>query len=237
MRADSHQNDLFRVIQESPWFLGLPASALQYLADAAQLKSFSANDYLYRLGEVTSSIYCLMSGRIRISMRSPMGQEFTLTDLDPEYWLGEASILGDTARLQEAQILSPAKILVIPRALVLQVGENHPLLYRNLFSQSLERSRQIYELMAGMVFYPLRVRLAGRLLSLIGDYGVTTDEGTYLDVQLSQNDFARLCLGSRQRINKIFRQWTEQGILEMQADRYMIFDVAALQREISLEEL
>jgi CRP/FNR family cyclic AMP-dependent transcriptional regulator len=86
-------------------------------------------------------------------------------------------------------------------------------------------------------FYPLRVRLAGRLLSLIGDYGVTTDEGTYLDVQLSQNDFARLCLGSRQRINKIFRQWTEQGILEMQADRYMIFDVAALQREISLEEL
>lgn len=237
MDASTQQSAVLRIIQESPWFLDLPQSALQRLSDAAQVKTYSAGDCLYRLGETTSSIYCLMSGRMRISMHSPMGQEFTLTDLDPEYWLGEASLVGDEGRLQEAQILTEANILVIPRSLVLQVGQDHPILYRNLFSHSLQRSRQIYELMAGMVFYPLRVRLAGRLLSLIEDYGVISEVGTYLDVQLSQNDFARLCLGSRQRINKIFREWTEQGILAKQADRYMIFDVDALQHEISLEEL
>ena len=58
--------------------------------------------------------------------------------------------------------------------------------------------------MAGIAFYPLRARLAGRLLVLRLDYGVPCDEGDLLDVHLSQSDFARLCLGSRQRINKFF---------------------------------
>ena len=87
--------------------------------------------------------------------------------------------------------------------------------------------------MAAMVFYPLRSRLAGRLLDLMTDYGISRDGGVLLDVQLTQNDFARLCLGSRQRVNKIFREWTEQGVLRMHRDRYILLDLRALEHEVS----
>lgn len=66
--------------------------------------------------------------------------------------------------------------------------------------------------------------------------GVEQELGICLDIKLSQNDFARLCLGSRQRVNKIFREWTAIGILGMHRDRYLILDTAALQREIVTEE-
>ncbi len=39
-----------------------------------------------------------------------------------------------------------------------------------------------------------------------------------------------------QRVNKIFREWTEKGILGMQSDRYLIYDMSALQRELTVEE-
>jgi CRP/FNR family cyclic AMP-dependent transcriptional regulator len=110
-------------------------------------------------------------------------------------------------------------------------------LYRNLFVDAGQRSRKMYELMAAIMFYPLRARLAARLINLLTHHGVVVDNGVRLAIKLSQNDFASLCLGSRQRVNKIFREWTEQGILAMQGDYYVIFDLDALKAEINVQEL
>ena len=57
-----------------------------------------------------------------------------------------------------------------------------------------------------------------------------------LDIKVSQNDFARLALGSRQRVNKIFRDWTARGIVESRQDHIFIPDLAALEQEIDLFE-
>ena len=148
--------------------------------------------------------------------------------------MGEASLIADQARIQEAQLQTDADVLSISRGATLKLGERYPLLYRNLCYENLCRSRQIYKLMAAMVFfYPLRDRLTARLLDLMTDYGISRDEGVLLDLQLTQNDFARLCLGSRQRVNKIFREWTEQGVLRMQRDSNILLDLPALEHEVS----
>jgi len=147
--------------------------------------------------------------------------------------VGEASLIADQARIQEAQLQTDADVLSISRGATLKLGERYPLLYRNLCYENLRRSRQIYKLIAVMVFYPLRDRLAASLLDLMTDYGISRDEGVLLDLQLTQNDFARLCLGSRQRVNKIFREWTEQGVLRMQRDSNILLDLPALEHEVS----
>ncbi|MDE0875248.1 MAG: hypothetical protein OSA80_01305 [Porticoccaceae bacterium] len=55
--------------------------------------------------------------------------------------------------------------------------------------------------------------------------------------EFALNDFSpQYCLGSLQRVNKIFREWTEKGILGMQSDCYLIYDTSALQRELTVEE-
>ena len=54
-------------------------------------------------------------------------------------------------------------------------------------------------------------------------------------MKLTQNDFARLALGSRQRVNKIFRKWGERGIIERRGDRLAILDLPSLEAEVSLE--
>lgn len=236
MTAHASQYDLAEIIQESIWFKNIPIQGLEKLVEFAEVKHFSPRQYLYQMGENTASIYCLLSGRLRISIISPSGQEFALNDFTPQYWLGDYSLVDEESRIQEAQIQVAADILVIPRATVIDVGEQYPVLYKNLFSESVQRARQMSGLLSGMAFYPLRARLAGRILDLILHHGVEQELGICLDIKLSQNDFARLCLGSRQRVNKIFREWTAIGILGMHRDRYLILDTAALQREIVTEE-
>lgn len=88
-----------------------------------------------------------------------------------------------------------------------------------------------------MLFYPLRARLAGRLLELVAEQGDEAEGAVCLNINLSQNDFARLSFGSRQRINKIFGEWSEQGIVVTQSEHYFIKDIDALVRETDLSRL
>jgi CRP-like cAMP-binding protein len=113
-------------------------------------------------------------------------------------------------------------------------GEEYPVIYKRLFTDYMTRLAGVMLLLQGMAFYPLRSRLAGWFLELIELHGEKSDDGIYLDMHLSQNDFAQLSLGSRQRINKILSEWRERGIMELKGSRYLIRDMEALQHETDL---
>jgi CRP-like cAMP-binding protein len=236
MNADVRDHDIVGIIARSPWFEGLPGNAHKQLADAARIRSYRKNSYLYTIGEKSSDVFCILSGRIRLLLSSAIGQEYAITDLEPEAWLGEQFLAVERPTMIDARIAESATVLVIPKASVLSVGDQYPQMYKKIFVENILRSQGIYVLLLGMAFYPLRSRLAGRFLALIEEHGKQEDEGVYLDVHLSQNDFAQLSLGSRQRINKILSEWRERGIIELQSNHYLIRDVDALTREMELHD-
>jgi CRP-like cAMP-binding protein len=223
-------------VAQSDWFQDLPPEALEQLCAKAFVKTFNADQFLYLIGETCQSVYCIMSGRVRLSITSSIGQEFVLTDLHEGAWLGETSLIDGETRVSEAWALDSCEILTIPANTVKQVGENYPGMYKNLFFEHMRRTQRLYELMAGMLFYPLKSRLAGRLLNLAKKHGEVSADGVELDIHMSQLDFARMSMGSRQRVNKIFRDWVREGILLKQGDKYVIKDVIALRKETELED-
>ena len=234
MKYDRSQ--IQEIITRAAWFKELPDVAIQQLVARAYVKTYAANQFLYLIGEETTSVYCVLSGRVRISVTSSIGQEFVLTDLHPYSWLGEASLVDSQPRVQEAWVQQESDVLLIPSSVVLKVAEEHPKLYKNLFVKHVKRTRAIYELLTGMLFYPLKSRLAGRLLDLVKRHGEEIGDGVELDMHMSQIDFARMSMGSRQRVNKIFRDWVKQGVLVKDGDKYVIMDMQALEKEIELED-
>jgi CRP-like cAMP-binding protein len=224
------------LIAAAPWFAGLPDDALDRLAAAAVVESRPVNSLLYALGRPTTEVYCIISGRVRLSISSPQGHEFALVDREQGTWLGEPGLVNDEGRILEARVIEAAEVLVIPRAVVLAVGEAHPLMYRNLFHYYHGILRDFHALVGGILFYPLRARVAGRLLALAEEHGEAVADGVRIDIKVSQNDFARLALASRQHVNKVFREWNARGVVETRDDHLLIRDLAALQAEIDASE-
>jgi CRP-like cAMP-binding protein len=214
----------------------MPENALEELAAAATTRLFPVKSYIYQQGRPTVEIYGLISGRVRITISSPNGQEFALVEHEPGTWLGQPALLGDQGRVIDAVVIEPSEVLVLPRDVVLAVGDEHPQMYRNLFVYTQDILRNFHELMAGILFYPLKSRVAGRLLELAREHGEAVDGGLQLDVKVSQNDFARLALGSRQRVNKIFREWSSRGLVLIRDDHLWIRDIDELEQEIDLFE-
>jgi CRP-like cAMP-binding protein len=228
--------EMLAIVARCPWFDGLPEEALGTLADNASRRSIPVGAFIYQQGAPTTEILCVLEGRVRVSISSPNGHEFALWEREPETWLGEPCLVGDEGRVIDACVIDPVKALVISREVVLRVGEHWPLMYKNLFRYNHQMLRGMHELVSGILFYPLKARVAGRLLYLLNDHGETLEDGVLLDIKMSQNDFARLALGSRQRVNKIFRDWNARGLVETRGDYLLIKDVEVLRQEINLCE-
>jgi CRP-like cAMP-binding protein len=234
MAADTRDYDIAGIISRSQWFQDLPENVHQRLADAARIRTYRKSSYLYTAGENSTEIYCILSGRVRLLLTSAIGQEYAVTDNETGTWLGGEFISGDNGSRLDVQINETATVLTLPRKLVLELGEEYPVIYKRLFTDYMTRLAGVMLLLQGMAFYPLRSRLAGWFLELIELHGEKSDDGIYLDMHLSQNDFAQLSLGSRQRINKILSEWRERGIMELKGSRYLIRDMEALQHETDL---
>ena len=223
------------VVSRSPWFQNLPKQAHTQLALAARIRKFRKNSYLFTIGEKPADVYCVIDGRIRVMITSPLGQEFALTDLGPDSWLDDPLIANERPKMVDAQVHQPATVLTIPKSVVINIGEKYPELYKNLYHELISRTRGLYVLLTGMAFYPLKARLAGWLLNLAKQYGVQSIQGTYIDIHLSQKDLAQLSRGSRQRVNKILSEWRERKIIEIQNNRYVILDMPILTSEMELK--
>lgn len=223
------------LISDSAWFIGLPDAALQQLASAASIRPYARGSFLFTEGELDTDVYCVITGRIRVAISSSGGHDFAITDMTHGFWLGEQGLVSDTGRVASAEALVKSDIMVLSKSAMVELGEQHPLLYRNLLRDHVQRTRELYTLLGGVLFYPLRARVAGRLLQMLNEYGIKQEDALVVDLKLTQNDFARLALGSRQRVNKIFRDWSERGIVETRGDRLAVLNVALLEAEVSLE--
>ena len=224
--------DIEKSISQSAWFQGLPREAINELIDSAKTVAHADQTYLYRLGDQSHTIYCVLSGSVRIKITSHLGQEFSIIDFNVGSWLGEMAITEKPTKMFEAQVLNYSVLLEIPARKVRAIAERYPIIYKNLFFEQSERTIGMSEVLGGMLFYPLRARLAGRLLWIMRENGVEQEGGILLDKKISQQELASLTMGSRQRVNKIFREWQEKDIVLMEGQKYFVKDKDALYKEI-----
>jgi CRP-like cAMP-binding protein len=221
-------------INSSPWFKDVPEPGRILLSRAAKIKKFHKKSFIFQNGDTDTDLYCVISGNLRLGVTSSIGQEFAFTDFNPGSWFGETTLSAEESRLLDVQVLKDSTILVIPRKAVLSVGEEFPVMYRNIFVDHTYKARGLYRLLAGILFYPLSARLAGRLLEQAQLHGVQTEQGVRLDISLSQSDFAHLVMGSRPRVNKVFGDWRDRNIVVMDNGKYLIKDLEALEDELEL---
>lgn len=236
MGAKEAKYDNDAIIALSPWFESLPENVRARLAEAGRIRTFQKNSYLFTSGEFCTEVFCILSGSVRLLLTSAIGQEYAVTDCDEGTWLGGEFLSGENPARLDAQINVTATVMSLPRTLVLEIANQHPQVFKSLFADYMTRFGGVMRLLQGMAFYPLRARLAGWMIELLEKHGQQEEAGVYLETQLSQNDLAKLSLGSRQRINKILGEWRESGIVELIGARYLVRDMDALVQETKLQD-
>ena len=91
------------------------------------------------------------------------------------------------------------------------------------------RLRATDETLEDTVFLELSCRLAKKLLALAENFGLEIDQGTVIDLKLSQQDLANLVGTSRESVNKQLRAWETAGIIRLNRQQVTILDMDELE--------
>jgi len=200
-----------------PLFSGLAAGDLGALVTVARTKEIGAKEQLFHKGDEGNQIYVVIRGKLKALTTSDAGDDVVFSILGSGEVIGEIALLGSSGRTATVTAIDECQLLVIDRRDFLNVLRSHPDVAVELLSVLAERVKRVSELVEDTLFLNLPLRLAKKLVAFSRRYGeeVEGSAGIRINLKLSQEEWGDLVGVTRESINKQFRSWTDEGLIEI----------------------
>lgn len=198
------------------------AEDLKAVATAARLRTVRRGQVVFTRGDPGDSLIVVVSGRVKVVVRSADGGELTLTVIESGSTFGELSIADGGPRSTDAQTLEDSQLLFVPRETIQDVCSRMPAAAQALTSSIAATLRRLTEAASDLVFLDLPRRIAKVLLNQpAGDDGI-------IHAKITQEELAHQAAGSRQSVNAALRAFEKRGWIEIHDRRVTVKQAGAL---------
>ncbi len=209
-------------------FSGLHPAALDYLAQRAVRRRFRKGSVVFVQGEHGTRCYAILSGAVKVSAYNPEGREAVLAVLGPGDLFGELSLFDDAPRSADAAVIEDAELLSIGKEALNEAINRHPDVGLAILRVLSSRLRQTNLALQDAAFFDVPGRLARRLADLAEMHGRRTEEGTLIDVPLSQESLASMVGSTRESVNKALSALSRRELVRRCGRRYLVADIERL---------
>jgi CRP/FNR family cyclic AMP-dependent transcriptional regulator len=216
--------DVKSILRRTDLLRSAPDEVLDAVATASRLRVFRRGQVVFTRGDPSDTLFVVISGRVKVVVRSADGGELTLTIIQPGGVFGELGIADGGPRSADADALDECQLLLVPLETVQGICAREPPVVQALLNSTTATLRRLTEAASDLVFLDLPRRVAKVLLSLPrGDDGV-------IRPALSQEELAHQAGGTRQSINATLRGFERRGWIEVHDRAVTIRQVPALRR-------
>ncbi|MFT5677263.1 MAG: CRP/FNR family cyclic AMP-dependent transcriptional regulator [Paraglaciecola sp.] len=222
-------NKVKPILLKSSWFSSLPDDVVNQLVSLSKPKKLTPGQLLHLKNDPADGLYCVISGRIRVSNYTLEGKELILTWLQPGSWFGEISLFDGLPRSHDAYAEEASELLKIPsRAFALLLAQQ-PNLYPHFMRLLCQRIRATFSLIDETGSLSLKGQLCKRLLLLADGLEHQAPKTEDLGLSISQESLALLLHTSRQTINKLLQELQQQKLLTVHYGRISLLDKSKLE--------
>ena len=201
--------DLTAILGQTSLLRSVPEQDLEAAAAASRLRRFRRGQIVFTRSDPGDTVIVVVSGRVKVTVRSADGGELTLAVIQPGGLLGELGIVDGGPRSADAETLEDCQLLLIPRETMRDICARVPSAAEALTSSIAATLRRLTEATADLVFLDLPRRVAKILLSQPrGDDGV-------IRLRMSQEELAHQAGSTRQSVNAALRGFERRGWIEM----------------------
>ncbi len=216
--------DVIRVLRQTDLFRAAPAAELEKVVASSRVRTFRRGQVVCIAGDPGDTLIVVVSGQVKIGVRSADGAELTLTVVGPGVTIGEVSVADGGPRSADVETVTDSQLLFIPREAVQVVCARVPAAAQALTSAIAAMLRRLTETTSDLVFLDLPRRVAKMLLSQ-----PRTNDGV-IRQQLTQEEYARLLGSTRQSVNIALRGFERRGWIEVHDRSVTVKQPAALAR-------
>ncbi len=228
---------------------------LSRLAQKTRLVSFKEDQIIFNEGDPPVELFVVRSGKVRISMHTPQGEDEERRVLREGKLLGELGILGGHARTATAEAVEPTELWAIDREAFLEIYTTEPAVAIEVAS-TLAPYLMDNDLVAeDVLFLDLPGRVAKRLVYFLDKdknvHGVVASEnlsreqvagalqnigkGRQNDQTMDQiysllSELAMMAGGTREAVTRILLGFERRGYILNTEGNIILIDLDALQR-------
>ena len=212
------------ILRQTDLLRSVPAEDLQDAARNVRWRTFRRGQVVFTAGDPGDTLIVVISGRIKVVVRSADGGELTLTIIQAGGAFGELSIADGGPRSADAEALEDCELLLIPREAIQEICKRVPSAGQALTDSIAAMLRRLTEATSDLVFLDLPRRLAKVLLSQPKD-----SDGT-IRARMRQEDLAHQVGGTRQSVNAALRGFEKRGWIELRDRAVTVTQAAALKQ-------
>lgn len=216
--------DVIGILQQTSLLRSAPTEELESVVASSRLRTFRRGQVVCTAGDPGDTLIVVVSGQVKISVRSADGAELTLTVVGPGATTGEVSVADGGPRSADIETVAESQLLFVPRATMQAVCARVPAVAQALTSAIAAALRRLTDTTSDLVFLDLPRRVAKLLLSQ-----PRSDDGV-LSQQLTQEEYARLLGSTRQSVNIALRGFERRGWVEMHDRSVTVKQPVALAR-------
>ncbi len=201
---------------------------LELLARHSRQVEVRAGETIFRKLDEGDSMYVVVSGRVVICSHSSDGREVVFNIINPGEVFGEIAFLDGRERTADARVLENATCIVLDRRHFLPFMEDHPKLVLELLLILCERVRSTTVHIEDTAFLEFRSRLAKKLVGFGQHYGRAVEQGSRIELALSQTELGSMLQATRESVNRQMRRWVKKGIIEVDKKSITLVDMDRL---------
>src|SRR5688572_1102760 len=194
-----------------------------------RVRRFRRGEVIFHLGDPGDALFIVTSGAIKIMLPSDTGDEAILATLRAGDVFGELALLDGAPRSATAAALEPTETLVLPRQRFRELLDTQPAVRDALLASIAGELRRLTTHVEELHFLDITGRLAARLVRLAQESGTPLPDGSLrLRTNLTQADLAAMVGCTRQSVNKLLGQFTDDGLLRLERDGIVVTDLEGL---------
>src|SRR4051794_15343388 len=218
-------------LASTPMLEGVPLERRAALAETGTLRHYRAGAFVFIEGDPSDTVDCVVEGRVQIESTREDGRTMLRAVLGPGQLFGELGVLADMPRTGSALALDNCAVWTVSSRQFIEFLREVPAasqaLLRALALQVVEHEAIVEDLL----FLDLKARVAKRLLALVStSWDDLPEDGVAIPWNITQNDLASLCGGSRENVNRVLSELAKRGLISRNGHRYLLKDVAGLRR-------
>ncbi len=202
--------DVTGILRETSLLRSVPAEDLQILAASSRMRRFRRGQVVFTRSDPGDTVIVVVSGRIKVFVRSADGGELTLAVIPAGGVVGELGVVDGGSRSADAETLEESQLLMIPREAIRDICARVPAAAQALTNSIADTLRRLTEATADLVFLDLPRRVAKVLL------GQPRDVDGIIRQKMNQEELAHQVGSTRQSVNAALRGFERRGWIEMQ---------------------
>ena len=192
------------------------------LSECSVMKEVKRNESVYLPHDLSSRIFFLKEGKVKIVSYSEEGRELIHGILKAGEIFGELALAGENRRENFAMVTEDSLVCQVGVTEFERILKNNPILNLEVIKLIGFRLKRIRTRLERMWFKSAEERVKSLLTELAEDHGNKIENGIEIRLRLKHQDIASLAATTRQTTTSVLNKMVKQGEIEYDRRRILI---------------